>query len=249
LNYRIVTLAQRWDLFQAQDSICSEAWPEFMLHDPVAHRYWMRFMELFTECQLMLMLGDEILAVVNAVPLSFKESLDLLPDEGWDWGVEKSVRDRENGAEPNILMGVQIVVNREHQGKGLSSSAVEEMKRLASRMGLERLILPARPSEKSRHPLIPIEEYITWKNEDGLPFDSWLRVHVRSGGEIIGVCSRAMQIPGSIAQWREWTGMEFPGSGPYIVPGALNPVSMDLESDRGLYVEPNVWIIHDRLVE
>ncbi len=249
MDYRVVTLGQRWDLFQAQDSICDEVWPEFMLQDPVAHRYWMKFIELFREYQLLLVHEDDILAVVNTVPLSFKESLDRLPDEGWDWGVEKSVRDHENGAEPNTLMGVQIVVNREHQGKGLSSAAVEEMKRIASGMGLERLILPARPSEKSRYPLIPIEEYITWKNEDGLPFDSWLRVHVRSGGEIIGVCSRAMQIPGSIAQWREWTGMEFPGSGSYIVPGALNPVSMDLESDRGLYVEPNVWIIHDRLVE
>jgi hypothetical protein len=53
-----------------------------------------------------------------------------------------------------------------------------------------------------------------------------------------------MVIPGSIPQWEEWTGMCFPESGPYVVPGALRPVDMDLEANRGVYVEPNVWMHH-----
>ena len=31
---------------------------------------------------------------------------------------------------------------------------------------------------------------------------------------------------------------------PYVVPGALVPVEIDRERDEGLYVEPNVWMVH-----
>lgn len=50
--------------------------------------------------------------------------------------------------------------------------------------------------------------------------------------------------PGSIADWQHWTGMRFPESGSYVVPGALQPIEIDVEADRGIYVEPNVWMHH-----
>jgi hypothetical protein len=53
-----------------------------------------------------------------------------------------------------------------------------------------------------------------------------------------------MRIPGTIADWEKWTGMHFPSSGEYIIPGALTPVKMDIEADLGLYIEPNVWMHH-----
>ncbi|HNS03961.1 MAG TPA: hypothetical protein PKM78_16455, partial [Anaerolineae bacterium] len=64
------------------------------------------------------------------------------------------------------------------------------------------------------------------------------------GARIVKVCHQAMRIPGSIAQWQEWTGLRFPDSGPYFVPGALNPVEFDVQAGHGLYVEPNVWMVH-----
>ena len=30
-----------------------------------------------------------------------------------------------------------------------------------------------------------------------------------------------------------------------LVPGALVPVKIDLEQDAGVYVEPNVWVVHE----
>jgi hypothetical protein len=53
-----------------------------------------------------------------------------------------------------------------------------------------------------------------------------------------------MTITGSISEWEGWTGMSFPESDPYIVPGALTPVDMNLESDMSIYEEPNVWMSH-----
>jgi hypothetical protein len=55
-----------------------------------------------------------------------------------------------------------------------------------------------------------------------------------------------MDIPGTVAEWEEWTGMAFPESGEYVVPGALVPVTIDRERDQGRYVEPNVWMLHQR---
>ena len=90
-----------------------------------------------------------------------------------------------------------------------------------------------------------MDEYITWKNQEGLPFDPWMRVHARLGAEVIGVCGKSMYIPGGIADWEKWTGMKFPSSGDYIIPGALAPVNMNIEKDLGLYIEPNVWMRHN----
>jgi len=38
--------------------------------------------------------------------------------------------------------------------------------------------------------------------------------------------------------------MRFPDSGPYVVPGALQPVRIDREADEGRYEDPNVWMRH-----
>ncbi len=90
-----------------------------------------------------------------------------------------------------------------------------------------------------------MDRYITWKTGNGQPFDAWLRVHEQAGAKIIKVCHRSMVIRGNRAEWEGWTSMKFPESGKYVIPGALNPIEMDLEKDRGRYVEPNVWMIHE----
>jgi hypothetical protein len=54
-----------------------------------------------------------------------------------------------------------------------------------------------------------------------------------------------MRIPGSAADWEEWTGLRFFESGEYIVPGALRPVSYQRGQDLGVYLEPNVWVVHE----
>lgn len=244
MNYKIVSLAERYDLFETQDKVCCEVWSEFMLHSPVADAYWMQFIEAFKDYQLLMMERDDILAVINTVPIHFDKSLHELPDEGWDWGVRNSIATYQKGIKPNLLMGVQIVVNKNHQGKGLSALAVKEMANLARKKEFNNLVIAVRPSDKHHYPLIPIENYIKWQNENNLPFDNWLRVHAKAGGKIIKPCPKSMAIPGTISEWKAWTNMDFPGSGSFIIPGALNPISIDLEKELGLYIEPNVWICH-----
>jgi hypothetical protein len=38
--------------------------------------------------------------------------------------------------------------------------------------------------------------------------------------------------------------VSFDHAGAHVVPGALVPVEIDLESDTGTYVEPSVWYLH-----
>ena len=79
---------------------------------------------------------------------------------------------------------------------------------------------------------------------DGSLFDPWLRVHEQAGAESLGVAPASMQVTGTVAEWKGWTDMAFPGSGRYVVPGALVPVEIDLELNEGVYVEPNFWMSH-----
>lgn len=243
-HYEILSIAARPELLGAHQTFGGAAWPEFMLHDPVAITHWDSMMRYFADYQLSLMSGEDIIAVVNAVPLRFDGRLDTLPDRGVDWGVEKSIEDHEAGRTPNALMGLQIVVGEAFRGRGLSKASAQEMIRLAAAGGLKQVLLPVRPSDKHKFPLIPMEHYIGWSDDQGLPYDSWLRVHSRLGGRIVRVCAQSMTIEGSVEEWSGWTGLAFPGSGDYVVPGALNPIEIDVEKDIGTYVEPNVWVVH-----
>lgn len=244
MDYQIVNLQDRYDLFEKSDKINMAAWDEFMLHCPVANSCWVTFIEAFKEYQLLIMANDEILATLNTVPIYFDGDLADLPDEGWEWAVQKSLSDLAENKTPNILVGLQVVVSKDHQGKGLSSIAVKEMAKLGRQKGFKDLIIPVRPSNKHEYPLIPIEEYMEWKNDEGFPFDAWLRVHVKAGAQLLKACHKAVIIPGTIAEWTEWTGQKFPGSGDHIVKGALSPVHFDLAKDKGIYQEPNVWTLH-----
>lgn len=248
MNYKITNLKERPDLFEKQDQIGSEAWPEFMLQDEIAHKYWMDFIEAYADLQILIISDDgkdEIYAIINTIPLYFDQPLDKLPDEGWDWGVEKGVLDYKNKLKPNYLMGIQVIINKKYQGKGLSGVAVDEMLNYSKAKGFNNLIIPIRPSLKEKYPLISTKEYIGWQNDRGELFDPWLRAHQRKGAKIVSVCSKAMRITGTKEDWENWTGVIFKTSGDYIIPGALLPINYNEKKDLGIYIEPNVWIVHE----
>jgi hypothetical protein len=98
-------------------------------------------------------------------------------------------------------------------------------------------------SWKDRYPLIPIERYASWRREDGLPFDPWLRVHARLGARILRSEPRSLEITAATADWESWTQMAFPDDGEYIFPEGLAPLSV--RGQTGSYWEPNVWMQHD----
>jgi hypothetical protein len=107
---------------------------------------------------------------------------------------------------------------------------------------LTAVIAPVRPTLKERYPLIPIEDYIGWRRDDGSHFDPWIRIHERMGGEIVAPAPDSMLMRAPVADWEEWTGMHFPADGEYVFPGALAPLVV--AGGIGTHVEPNVWLRH-----
>lgn len=227
--------------------LTKEVWPEFMLHDRVANENWRELFDRFIEYQLSLYdtQNDRVAGMANSFPLRWEDRFENLPGDGWDWAFQESVSNHKQGIEPNVHCAIQIVVRPEYRGQGLSAPMVEAVRGVTASKGLKALIIPIRPSEKHKYPLINLDDYITWKTEQGLPFDPWLRVHVRAGARIIKVCHESKRIRGTVAEWEEWTGLKFPQSGEYVVPGALNPIEINMEQDEGIYIEPNVWIVHE----
>lgn len=242
-SWKVFTLEERPDLEGAARSISSDVLPEFMHHDAVVNRWWDELFERFAGFQVTVCDGDRVVAAGNSVPLLWDGDLDDLPG-GVGETVERGVRDLEAGRAPTAASALLATVAPGYQGRGLSSVVLRAMKDVAAGWGLSALIAPVRPTLKDRYPLTPMERYILWERDDGLPLDPWLRVHRRLGAEFLRVAPRSMEITGTVSEWEGWTGMRFPETGPYVVPGALCPVRMDLERDVGVYDEPNVWMRH-----
>ncbi len=222
------------------------SWPEFMMHDSIANEYWHELFDRFSEYQFALLDTEtnRMAAMGNSLPFHWDEELSALPEGGWDWVFVKAVEDHNNGVIPNIQSAIQIAIHPDYQSQRLSSRMVEAMRAIGQARGFKYLVAPVRPNQKSKYPLISIDDYIKWTNEEGLPFDAWLRVHARLGAKVLKPCHEAMVIRGTRAEWEEWTGMKFPQSGHYFIPGALNPMEMNIEGDKGVYVEPNIWMVH-----
>jgi hypothetical protein len=216
------------------------SWAAFMTKDPIANASWGAFTRRHPDFQLYGVdeVSGDVVVKVNAVPTAIDRV--RLPERGWDEAIERSLVDDP----PTVVSALQINVHPRLRGAGLSAVALGHMRRVAAAHGFDELVAPVRPSSKHRYPLVPMERYALWTRDDGLPFDPWLRVHARAGGVIDSVCPRAMTIPGTVAQWEEWTGLRFLESGSYVVEGALVPVVVDVEAARGVYVEPGVWVRH-----
>ena len=247
MNYKVANFKERPDLYDLQEDICGKAFPVFLYYSDIAAKYWEKMIAYYKEYQLLLLEEDQIMAVINCMPMNLDIADEALPHEAFNWGIEKGIKDIEAGKEINAAMGVQIVIPEEYQGKGISSIAAEELKNMCLKMGIKRLIIPIRPTLKSKYPLNDIDNYIKWKTKDGLPFDPWLRVHVRKDAKIIKACKKAVEIRGTVKEWETWTNMKFPESGEYVVDGALCPVIIDRENNLGTYIEPNVWISYGKL--
>jgi GNAT superfamily N-acetyltransferase len=224
----------------------ASAWPQFLDHDAVVNELWQFLYELAPDYQFGLLdePASSLAAIGNCIPINWDRNPQTLPDEGIDAVLQQGVACLRDGPAPTAASALMIVVSPERLGQGISGRAIRAMAEVVRAHGLADLVAPVRPTDKHRYPLIPIERYIHWRRQDGLPFDPWIRVHERVGGEILRPASAAMRVTGSVAAWERWTGMALPETGAYVVPGALVPVEIDRERDIGHYLEPACWMRH-----
>jgi hypothetical protein len=239
---RISTRADRPDLWARLDEL-PDVWPEFIHHANTTNRLWHLLHERHPELQLVLYDEDTetVLGRGQTMPVVWDGTVAGLPG-----GVDDVLLRAEAGDGPATTLSAMVAtVDPRRQGEGLSGHIIRGMADAAGRAGLDALIAPVRPTWKQRYPLTPIERYVEWRRDDGLLYDPWLRLHERLGARILGIAEASMTVEGTVAEWEAWTGLVFPDSGDYVVEGALVPVTIDREADRGLYVEPNVWMRHE----
>lgn len=241
-RYQIVSFKQRPETRVQIEHLSNRAWPEFLRHANILH--WESLYTTFSEYQLMFCESNgSVIGVAHTVPFIWNGTPEDLPPRLDDL-MARAVDCHAQGASPNTLSAVAAIVSIDRQGQGLSSHLVEAMAKLAAAHGHGGLIAPVRPVWKSRYPLTPFHKYVEWKRADGAPYDPWLRVHWRLGARPLRIAEQVLSVIGCIAEWEAWTGMNFPETARYVVPGALEPVVMDCEHDEGLYVEPNLWMLH-----
>lgn len=218
------------------------SWPQFMRHDPIGGLYYGQATERYAEYVLVAQdEAGEVAAVAHSVPFTLRDG--PLPAHGWGAAIRSGLLASVAGEAPDAVSAIEIAVRPDLQGTGLSTPMLLAVRDNAARHGFAELLAPVRPSGK-RDPHEPMSDYAFRTRDDGLPVDPWLRVHVRAGGRIDSVAPRSMCIPGTVAEWREWTGLPFDTTGPVEVPGALSPVWCDAQHGVATYVEPNVWVRH-----
>lgn len=246
-RFKIISPKDLDDYRERAGEITDASWPEFMLHDPIANENWHELFDRFNEYQFALLDTEtnRMAVMANSLPFYWDQPLAELPEGGWDWVLLKAVEYHKQGKKPNIQSAIQINIHPDYRSQGLSARMVQAMRAIGQSKGFKYLVAPVRPNQKSNYPLISIDDYIRWTNDEGLPFDAWLRVHARLGARLIKPCHQSMTVPGTRLDWEEWTGMRFPQSGRYVIPGALNPMEMNVEKDEGVYIEPNVWMVHE----
>jgi GNAT superfamily N-acetyltransferase len=236
----ITSLADRPDLSALLDDF-ADSWPEFMYHDAVSALLYEELAAAYPQHCLLAVAGSAPVARAYTVPFSWDR-----PDlpGGHDAVIVRAAADRLAGRSPTLVAAVEVTVRPERRGTGLSGLLLDALRRHVAGLGFPDLVVPVRPNRKHEYPDLPMSRYVEWLNPDGLPFDPWLRVHVRAGGVIRAVAPASTTIAGSLAGWRAWTGLPFDATGPVHVPGALVPVHCDVEQDVAVYVEPNVWVHH-----
>jgi hypothetical protein len=237
------TAAERPDLWaQARDDgLFNGLWPEYNQHGNHTGRYFGALFPQHADLQVLLTdrRSGRLVARGRTIPFHWDGALETLP-AGID-AVGLAAVDAPD--QPTALSALAAEVDADYQGSGLSGLVLAGMAAVARRHQLAPLVAPVRPSWKDRYPLIPIERYASWRREDGLPFDPWLRVHARLGARILRSEPRSLEITAATADWESWTQMAFPDDGEYVFPEGLAPLSV--HGQTGSYWEPNVWMQHD----
>lgn len=242
---RVIRYSERPELWKDTDAITREVWPEYNLHSEDPNRYFDRLFDEFPEFQFVLYDAGqrEVIAEGHTIPCDWDVTSEGL-GEGISAMIAAAFDAKAAHRRPSALCALAAEVRPQFQGGGLANHMLDVMAGLARDAGLAHLIAPVRPSLKDRYPITPIEQYVSWTRENGEPFDPWIRIHTRRGGQIVRPIPHSMRITGTVAEWEEWTGMRFPAGGQYTFPAGLAPLEIDHEHDRGSYWEPNVWITH-----
>lgn len=251
-GFELRTVAEDPSLGDRLEGLVQAVWPRYITESPTppadynAKTDWFGIYKRWPHLQFGLFdpRSGELAAAGNMLAFAWDEPADRLPERGWTWVMQTAQQEHEAGMTPVTASGLSVTVAPAWRGQHVSRFALEAMAHLARRHTLRRLIVPVRPAWKARYPITPMAKFARWVNDEGLPFDPWLRTHVRLGARMISVCNRSAIYSGSVAQWEDWGGLPLPASGDYVISNLLSLLHVDRDADLGITIEANVWMEH-----
>ncbi|GGK06655.1 hypothetical protein GCM10010123_40530 [Pilimelia anulata] len=240
---RVVRLADRPELLAGVAAVLAARWPHFLLYGTPAHG--LDLLDLLARVpRHVAVLVDGAGAAHGAglsVPLRWDGTAADLP-AGWDGTLLRAHELLATGGQPNAVAALAVTAD---PGAGDAADALlPALREAAAEIGAGTLIAPVRPAGKARYPLHDPADYAEWRDADGRAFDPELRRHRALGARVLGPAAPSLTVTGSVAQWRDWTGLAFPASGEYVIPDGLVPLAIDRQRDVGTYREPGVWVAH-----
>ncbi|MDQ2737391.1 MAG: hypothetical protein M3Y35_01945 [Actinomycetota bacterium] len=225
------------------ETLFAEGFPTFITADAVAKVYIGRVRSWFADQNIMLISADQPVATGWGVPIRWNGEVSDLP-AGYTDAIRRAVELRESTGQADTFVICGGIVDPALSRRGLAAELIAALRDLPAAAGLARVIAPVRPTMKAAYPLTPIETFVTWLRDDGLPFDPWLRTHVRVGGRLLATAPHSQTMTGTVEQWETWTGLRLPSTGQYVIPNGLSPLDIDHDADLGTYTEPNIWVQH-----
>jgi ribosomal protein S18 acetylase RimI-like enzyme len=194
--------------------------------------------------------NGDVVAMISTNRINWDGSIASLST--WDYvaGGSISLGDFSNTYIPdgNTLNIMSISVAPEMQGKGLATILFREIIDMAEYFGVEHLICSFRPSGYGKYKLesgpISIAEYCRLTKEDGLPWDSWLRIATRYGMVPLRIENAAITVEVAKSQFEEYrkTFNKYKWSinneGKWECGEAG---TWTINGDKAIYSEPNLW--------
>lgn len=245
MSMDVYNAEERPDLVAPAEALGATLWPTYLSTE--SHRqFWGKLYEgPLARLQSIAVdrASGDVVALGNCIPFVWPRS-GPLSEEGWDWVLEAGATSAALGEACDSLSALSVAIRPDRRGEGLAIKLLTFMKSTALREGFSAMVAPVRPTLKHMYPLQDFETYCAWQTKDGLPFDPWLRTHVKMGATFLQPAARSMTVAASVDKWSSWTGLRFPESGEYWLPSALSVLRIDLEEDCGIYEEPNYWMRH-----
>jgi hypothetical protein len=99
MHYKIATFKERPDLYDAQEEICGRAFPAFLYCSEIAANTWEKMIAYYQAYQLLFLHDEKIVCIFNCMPMSNDFTDEELPDDAFEWGMAKGIKDYEDGKE------------------------------------------------------------------------------------------------------------------------------------------------------
>jgi hypothetical protein len=229
---------------EQMEVLFAKGFPKFITADLAVKEYIGRVREYFPHLDVMLIdESDTPVATGWGVPISWLGDVADLPSSFADV-LRRAIEVHDSDVEANTFVICGAVVDPGRKGTGTATELIGALSSLGQAQGMTRVLAPLRSTRKHLYPLFTIEDYASWVRDDDLPFDPWLRLHVRMGARVISIAREAQTMTGTIQDWEEWTGMSLPASGDYVIPQGMSVLNIDRDTNLGTYVEANIWVQH-----